>query len=206
MTRSVGVIDLGTGNLFSVLRGLERAGGGPLLVRTAAELANCERLVLPGVGSFADASRRAHALGLAALLRDHVGAGRPLLGICLGMQLLFEEGEEDGRSQGLALLPGRVIRLTGGPGVAVPHVGWQRVACAPEGEALLAGTSPWLYFSHSYRAETDAACVVASAQHGEPIPAIVRRGSLLGIQPHPEKSGPAGAAFLRSFLAMGVRA
>ncbi len=205
MTVAVGVIDLGTGNLFSVLKGLERVGGAPVLVRSASEIAACERLVLPGVGSFADASQRAHGLGLASLLGDHVGAGKPALGICLGMQLLFDEGEEDGLSRGLGLIPGRVVKLRGGPDVTVPHVGWQRVECGSPSEIGLFGVEPWFYFSHSYRADTDAAHVVATATHGEAIPAIVRRGALVGIQPHPEKSGPAGAAFLRAFLETGVR-
>lgn len=205
MTVAVGVIDLGTGNLFSVLKGLERVGGAPVLVRSASEIAACERLILPGVGSFADASQRAHGLGLTSLMRDHVAAGRPALGICLGMQLLFDEGEEDGRSCGLGLIPGRVIKLRGGPDVTVPHVGWQRVECASPSKIGLSGVEPWFYFSHSYKADTDASFVVATATHGETIPAIVRRGSLIGIQPHPEKSGPAGAAFLRAFLETGVR-
>lgn len=206
MTAKVGIIDLGTGNLFSVQRGLERVGAAPVLVRTAPEIAACERLILPGVGSFADASRRAHALGLASLLGDHVAAGKPALGICLGMQLLFDEGEEDGVSKGLGLIPGRVVRLRGGPDISIPHVGWQKVEWLRSDRIGLGDVSPWFYFSHSFRAHTSEANVVATAEHGETIPAIVARGSLFGIQPHPEKSGPAGASFLRAFLNIGARA
>ena len=198
----VGVVDLGTGNLFSVLRGLERAGGEPHLVSSARDIAAHERLVLPGVGSFADASRRAHALGLAGLLADALQANRAVLGICLGMQLLFEEGEEEGPSRGLALLPGRVVRLRGGEGVTVPHVGWQRLEVTAPHPLLSEREAPWFYFSHSYRAETDASYVVATALHGESIPAIVARGRLFGIQPHPEKSGAAGTALLARFLTL----
>lgn len=203
---TVGVVDLGTGNLFSVLRGLERAGGVPALVRTAGEIASSERLVLPGVGSFADAARRAHALGLGALLADFLASGRTVLGICLGMQLLFDEGEEDGPARGLGLLPGRVVRLAGGPGITVPHVGWQRLEVRKPGALVADEVAPWFYFSHSFRAEALPEHVAAIALHGEEVPAIVAKGNLFGIQPHPEKSGPAGAAFLARFLAWGAKA
>lgn len=203
---AVGIIDLGTGNLFSVLRGLERAGGAPELLTDPSAITRASRLVLPGVGAFADAARRAHELGLAPLLKDVVARGTPVLGICLGMQLLFEVGEENGASPGLGLLPGHVKKLVGGSGLSVPHVGWQplevRTPCA-----LLPNRDeqPWFYFSHSYRAHADAGDVSGYALHGEEIPAVVARGSLFGIQPHPEKSGPAGHAFLQRFLAIEGR-
>jgi glutamine amidotransferase len=204
---AVGVVDLGTGNIFSVLRGLERAGGVPVLVSDPASIARASRIVLPGVGAFADAAQRAHAMGLASVMRDVVSRGTPVLGICLGMQLLFEEGEEDGPTRGLGLLKGRVTKLVGGPRLTVPHVGWQplevRAPCAllPDASA-----KPWFYFSHSYRAQADASDVSAFALHGEEIPAVVAQGSLFGIQPHPEKSGPAGHVFLQRFLALEGRA
>jgi glutamine amidotransferase len=129
-----------------------------------------------------------------------------VLGICLGMQLLFEAGEEDGVSEGLGLLPGRVKRLTGGPGLTVPHVGWQPLEVRSPCVLLPdAGAKPWFYFSHSYRAHAGASDVSAWALHGEEIPAVVARGSLFGIQPHPEKSGPDGQLFLQRFLALPGR-
>lgn len=199
---AVGVVDLGTGNLFSVLRGVERAGGDPKIVSSSGEIRASPRLLLPGVGSFADAARRLDALELRSVLRDVAAAGIPLLGICLGMQLLFERGEEDGVSEGLGLLPGTVVKLAGGPGLVVPHVGWQRLEARAPSPLLGAADAPWFYFSHSYRAVAPAAHVVAVAQHGEEIPAIVQRGSVFGLQPHPEKSGRAGEALLRAFLAL----
>jgi glutamine amidotransferase len=199
----VGVIDLGTGNLFSVLRGLERAGGVPQLVRTGAEVNSTTRVVLPGVGSFADVARRARALGLAAVVTDYAASGRPVLGICLGMQLLFDEGEEDGPSAGLGVLPGRVTKLHGGEGLAVPHVGWQRLEVrAPCALLPDRAAAPWFYFSHSYRAEARPEHVCAFVTHGDEVPAVVARGRVFGIQPHPEKSGEAGTALLRRFLAL----
>ena len=205
MTR-VGVVDLGTGNLFSVLRGLERAGAEPIIVRTAEEIAQSPRLVLPGVGSFADSSRRAQDFGLGPLLRSALDRGTPVLGICLGMQLLFEEGEEDGLNPGLGLLPGKVVKLRGGPGLTIPHVGWQQLTIR-RSSALLPEPAerPWFYFSHSYRALAQPDVVSAFAVHGEEVPAIVEHGTLFGIQPHPEKSGAAGLAFLKRFLSLEGR-
>lgn len=227
MSVPVGVVDLGTGNLFSVLRGLERAGGSPVLVTTPSDIRSSPRLILPGVGAFAYAARRAKELGLRALLLESLDAGAPVLGICLGMQLLFDEGDEDGRSEGLALLPGRVIRLSGGPDLPVPHVGWQRLRVRRKCELLGAKEAPWFYFSHSYRAApatdafdktdgsdeidptdaTDATddVVTATVEHGETIPALVSRGRLFGLQPHPEKSGDAGRTLLSRFLSLEGR-
>jgi imidazole glycerol-phosphate synthase subunit HisH len=198
----VGVIDLGTGNLYSVLRGFERAGGAPVVVRTAEEIRAAPRLVLPGVGSFADASRRLAGANLAPLLRERVAKGVPLFGICLGLQLLFEEGEEDGLSPGLGLMQGRVVKLKGGPGLAIPHMGWQRLQVRVPTALLPPDESPWMYFSHSYRVDAPRAIVAADVVHGESIPALVAKGRVFGLQPHPEKSGPAGSIILRSFLSL----
>lgn len=195
----VSVVDLGTGNLFSVLRGLERAGATPRLVTTPADILASKRLVLPGVGSFADAAERLDALELRQTLPRAVEQGIPLLGICLGMQLLFDEGVEDGVSRGLGLIPGRVVRLAGGPGLTVPHMGWQRLD-VKQSSALVSSSGGWFYFSHSFRADTDERFVVASVEHGEQIPAVVQRDRVFGIQPHPEKSGADGHAFLIRFL------
>ena len=203
----VAVVDLGTGNLFSVLRGLERAGGTPKLVRDREAILAASKVILPGVGAFADAAQRLRELDLKPTFQELVSRGTPVLGICLGMQLLFEAGEEDGENEGLGLLPGRVVRLTGGQGLSVPHVGWQRLEIR-ENCALLPepGAAPWFYFSHSYRANANPGDVAAIAFHGEDIPAVVAHGSLFGIQPHPEKSGDAGKAFLSRFLALEGRA
>jgi glutamine amidotransferase len=199
----VGVIDLGTGNLFSVLRGLERAGGQPYLLRTVDDIAKAPRLVLPGVGSFADAMQRARDLRIGDPLREHVLAGTPILGICLGMQLLFERGEEDGSNAGLGLLAGKVVKLQGGAGLTIPHVGWQKLHIqAPCALLPDPAATPWFYFSHSYRAEARPEDFSAVVTHGETFPAVVARENLFGIQPHPEKSGAAGLELLRRFLAL----
>lgn len=196
----VAVVDVGTGNLFSVLRGVERAGGRPVLVSDREAIRAARRVLLPGVGSFADAMRRIDGLGFGEVLREVAARGTPMLGICLGMQLLFDEGEEEGATPGLGLIPGRVVKLRGGPGLIVPHVGWQRLQVRQANPLVEADDAPWLYFSHSYVAHTESAFVVASVEHGETVPAIVRRGNVFGLQPHPEKSGRAGEALLARFL------
>lgn len=195
----VAVVDVGTGNLFSVLRGLERAGAVPHRVSTPGDVRASPKIVFPGVGSFADVARRLSETGLGDAIRDAASKGALVLGICLGMQLLFEEGEEDGLSKGLGLIPGRVVGLRGGPGLAVPHMGWQKLDVARP-SALVHGEGGWFYFSHSYRAETPDDFVLASVEHGERIPAVVGRGRVFGIQPHPEKSGADGHRFLTRFL------
>jgi glutamine amidotransferase len=193
------VVDLGLGNLYSVARGLERAGGTPHVVADTAGLRDATHIVLPGVGSFADGARRAAALGLQPALHDALARGAQLLGICLGMQLLFDEGEEDGPSAGLGLLRGRAVRLPSS--VQVPHIGWERLR-VERASALLPGGAPWCYFAHSFYVDAaDATDVAASVEHGVRVPAVVARANVFGVQFHPEKSARDGEAMLRRFLA-----
>ena len=202
---SVGVVDVGTGNLFSVLRGLERAGANPVLLDRPESLRTVSRLVFPGVGSFADAARRLDETGFRDALVERANAGVPLLGICLGMQLLFDAGDEDGGGRGLGLLSGRVVRLPNAPGLSVPHVGWQRVTRTETKGFADGSVSPWLYFSHSfYAVPADPSVVVAHVTHGVQVPALVKRANVFGIQPHPEKSGRDGEALLRWFASAEV--
>lgn len=193
---NVAVVDLGLGNLGSVMQALRRAGGDPELVADAAAVARAPRVVLPGVAAFGLGMERVAPFRSA--LRDALARRAPVLGICLGMQLLFEEGEEDGVRAGLALLPGRVTRLP--PGVQAPHIGWQKLlplagsALQPQG---------WAYFAHSYRCEAPDDVVQAVAEHGPVrIAAAVGQGTLFGVQYHPEKSAQDGEALLRRFLAL----
>jgi glutamine amidotransferase len=188
------VVDLGLGNLGSVLQALARAGGDPQLSTDPAEIAAAPRVVLPGVAAFGVGIQR--ALKFKAALEAALQRKVPVLGICLGMQLLFEEGEEDGLRPGLGLLPGRVTKLPAG--VQVPHIGWQKLQ--PAGESALAPQG-WAYFAHSYRCETPLA--QAFVEHGPVrIAAVVGQGTLYGVQYHPEKSAHDGEALLRRFLAL----
>jgi glutamine amidotransferase len=195
----VAVVDLGLGNLYSVARGLERAGAAPEVVAEARALTGASHVVLPGVGSFADGARRAAALGLKAALADAIAGGARVLGICLGMQLLFDEGDEDGPSGGLGLLRGRAVKLPAS--AQVPHIGWERLNVERPSPLLREG-SPWCYFAHSYYVEAgDPQDVAASVAHGVRVPAIVALGRIFGVQFHPEKSARDGEALLRRFLA-----
>jgi imidazole glycerol-phosphate synthase subunit HisH len=194
----VTVVDLGLGNLGSVLQALVRAGGDPRLSAGAWEIGRAGRIVLPGVAAFGLGMERAGRLGLRGALDEALRRGAPVLGICLGMQILFEEGEEDGLRKGLGLLPGRVTRLPAG--VQVPHIGWQRLQItAPS--PLLSGAAPWAYFANSYRCEAPEQVTQAVADHsGARIAAVVGRGNVHGVQFHPEKSARDGEALLARFL------
>jgi imidazole glycerol-phosphate synthase subunit HisH len=193
---NVAVVDLGLGNLGSVLHALRRAGGDPQLVTDPSSVARAPRVILPGVAAFGLGMERAAPFREA--LRAALGRRAPVLGICLGMQLLFEEGDEDGRRAGLGLLPGRVTRLP--KDVQVPHIGWQKLQ--PTGASALE-PGGWAYFAHSYRCEASATVTHAVAEHGSVrIAAVVGQGTLFGVQYHPEKSAGDGQALLKKFLAL----
>ncbi len=201
----VAVVDYGAGNLRSVSKALDRSGfvaevtGRPEGVRSA----DC--VVLPGVGAFADAARRLEDSGLGAAVREVLAAGRPYLGLCLGLQLLFEESDEHGVSKGLGLLPGRVERFPehdlDGKALCVPHIGWNRVSFLgshPMLEAL--PRDDFYYFVHSYRAvPSDSEDVVGHAQYGGRFAAAVARDNAFAVQFHPEKSQAAGKRLLDAF-------
>ena len=206
----VAVVDLGLGNLHSVLRGLERAGGAPEVVRSPDAIARAPRLLVPGQGAFRDGAR---AVGGAtgAALRAAIDAGTPYLGICLGMQLLFERSDEAPEASGLGIFRGAVRRFpdptppeTGAPRVKVPHMGWNVLRA----HHPLLEDGAYVYFVHSYRCEPeDPSLVVATADHGGPFCAAVARGSVLACQFHPEKSQRRGERLLQRWLtaADGVR-
>ena len=199
MSGRVTVVDLGLGNLGSVMQALVRAGGEPRLSADAVEIGRAARVVLPGVAAFGLGMDRAQRLGLRAALDRALGRGAPVLGICLGMQILFEEGEEDGLRKGLGLLPGRVTRLPAG--VQVPHIGWQRLETTAASPLLAGAVAPWAYFANSYRCEAPAEVTQAVADHsGVRIAAIVGRENVHGVQFHPEKSARGGEALLARFL------
>lgn len=190
------VVDSGGANLGSVMAALQRIGVAPPLVRDAAAIARAGRVLLPGVGAAGPVMQRLRDLGLVECLR---ALRKPLLGICVGMQVLYERSEE-GDVEGLGLLPGTVRRLQGSAGVRVPHMGWNALDVARD-SPLLDGIAPGAhaYFVHGYAAATDAHCV-ASVEHGTRFAAVVQRGHVAGAQFHPERSAGVGAQVLDNFL------
>jgi glutamine amidotransferase len=193
------VLDYGSGNLRSAQRALERAGASVEVTADLDRAAAADGLVVPGVGAFAACMAGIHGIGAGPTIAARVAAGRPVLGICVGMQVLFEAGVEHGvETRGLGLLPGRVEKLHA---PVLPHIGWNTVA-APAGSVLFAGLAPGtrFYFVHSYAVhETSGA--TARTEYGEPFVAAVEVGPLCATQFHPEKSADAGATLLGNWLA-----
>ncbi|MEU6075179.1 imidazole glycerol phosphate synthase subunit HisH [Micromonospora sp. NPDC047074] len=204
MSRVV-VLDYGSGNLRSAERALARAGADVTVTDDLNAAAEADGLVVPGVGAFAACMAGIEALGAGPVIAERVAAGRPVLGICVGMQVLFEHGDEHGVvTKGLGLLPGGVTRLAAD---RLPHMGWNTVA-PPAGSVLFAGlpAGSRFYFVHSYGvgdpgALADAGAAVTTAHHGTDFVAAVERGPLRAAQFHPEKSADNGAALLRNWLA-----
>jgi glutamine amidotransferase len=192
------VLDYGSGNLRSAERALARTGASVAVTADLEAAAAADGLVVPGVGAFAACMAGVERVGAGPVIAERVAAGRPVLGICVGMQILFERGDEHGVvTKGLGVLPGEVRRLRAD---RVPHMGWNTVAAAP-GSVLFAGADPGTryYFVHSYAA-TETVGAVTYATHGEPFVAAVEHGSLAATQFHPEKSGDAGAALLANWV------
>jgi glutamine amidotransferase len=204
MTR-VGIVDYGMGNRRSVQKALEHVGARTCVSSQHDELRACDALVLPGVGAFPLAMRRLTELGLVDLLRAAVETETPLLGICLGMQLLFEHSEELEPTAGIGIIAGEVTRLRT-DGLRVPHIGWNEVTFE-RASALTAGLPQRgcpFYHVHSYAARPrDPDTVIGTSEYGERFVTIVGRGSIYGVQFHPEKSSTHGLALLARFVGLG---
>ena len=200
VSRRVVVLDYGSGNLRSACRALERAGADVVLSSDTADTGRADGLVVPGVGAYAACMAGLRGIGGDDAIRARVAAGRPVLGICVVFQVLFEEGHEHGvRSAGCGVLPGRVDRLTAR---RLPHMGWNTVAAA-EGSPLFGGvTDQRFYFVHSYGVHATAADRTTWCEHeGDRFVAAVEQGCVSGTQFHPEKSGGAGGRLLRNWVA-----
>lgn len=198
------IVDYGVGNLRSVQKALERVGTEATIRSEPAALDKAQGVVLPGVGAFGDGLAQLHTRGLVAPLLRQVERGKPLLGICLGMQLLFDESDEMGRHQGLGLLPGRVVRFPEND-LKVPHVGWNQLRFA--GHPLLDGipSGAYAYFVHSYYAQPEASSdVLATTDYGLEFASVVGRGRVWGAQFHPEKSQEVGLRLLANFCRLVV--
>lgn len=202
----IAIVDYGMGNLRSVQKALEHVGADAHVITDVDQVHAADKLVLPGVGAFADAMANLRKLNLVEAIVDFIDAGRPFLGICLGMQLLFEVSEEDGHHQGLGVMSGRVTRFDARPGLKVPHMGWNRLVFdkVAANAALFRGLEPGdsVYFVHSYHCvPTDPSVVAAIADYDGPFCAAVARDNVMATQFHPEKSQQVGLAMLRNFAA-----
>ena len=191
------IVDIGLSNIGSVRQALSRVGAQSMTARSAGDLEGASAVILPGVGAFGDGMAALRGQGLVEPLRRHATAGRPLLGICLGMQLLADSSEEHGLHEGLGIVPGRVVRLApSDSSLPVPNIGWCDVS---DEEAY--------YFAHGYHLVPDDPADIAGVfDYGGPVAAIVRRGSVTGVQFHPEKSQDAGLEMLERFVASAVPA
>ncbi len=195
----IAIIDYGAGNLFSVKNALDYIGAESVVTKDADTLEKADRLILPGVGAFPDAMKMLSATGLIPAIKEQV-TKKPLLGICLGMQMLFEKGYEFGETDGLGLIPGKVELMTP-PDLLIPQIGWNRLLYN-EKCALLdgLGDEPYVYFVHSYAAVCESRYVAAYTDYGANVPACVFSGNVYGCQFHPEKSGETGLSILRNFI------
>ncbi len=192
----IGILDYGTGNLRSVQKAVEYLGGSAVVTREQEALDRCERLILPGVGSFGHGIAELRETGLDRYLLARIG-DTPLLGICLGMQFLLSESEEEGSFCGLSLIEGKVVRFTEGK---IPQIGWNAVRemRSPLFKGISDGTQ--FYFVHSYYADTEERFTIGKTQYGLVYASAVHAGNAYGVQFHPEKSGDAGLQLLRNFM------
>ena len=198
------VIDYDAGNIRSVEKALLALGEEVLVTRDKEAILSAERIILPGVGAFGDAMGRLHNYGLVDVIRQAAVENIPFLGICLGLQLLFERSEESGRVQGLGILKGEILRIPDHADVKVPHIGWNSIALTNSGR-LFKGVPEhsYVYFVHSYflRAE-DAGIVTAVTEYGTEIHASVEKGNIFACQFHPEKSSRVGLKILKNFISI----
>ena len=203
----IGIVDYGVGNVFSLEQSFRAIGQEVVVTADPTVLEQADKLLLPGVGAFGDASRKLRDTGLDRVVTNLVAAGKPLMGICLGMQLLFEEGQEYGCHKGLGLLPGKVVPMEGRiqEGLKIPHMGWNALHFEKESPLFSKiKDDDCVYFVHSYFATDCDSVLIATTDYGARVTAAVQKGNVFGCQFHPEKSGEAGLNILRAFVEMEV--
>lgn len=198
----IAIIDYDAGNIRSVEKALTALGEQPVVTRDKENILAADKLILPGVGAFGGAMERLHQYGLVEVIREAVKKGTPLLGICLGLQLLFERSDESDGVEGLGILKGEILKIPDSPGLKIPHMGWNSLEIKPQSR-LFKGieSGAYVYFVHSYylQAENEG-LVAATACYGVQIHAAVEQGNVFGCQFHPEKSSRIGLGILKNFL------
>ncbi|KRF04537.1 imidazole glycerol phosphate synthase subunit HisH [Paenibacillus sp. Soil766] len=198
----IAIIDYGMGNLHSVSKAVERLGYEAVVTGDPAQILAAEGAILPGVGAFGDAMEHLRETGLGEVVKQYAASGKPLIGICLGMQLLFSSSEEHGEHEGLGLLPGSVVRFRGD--YKVPHMGWNRLSYKQSDSPIFKGMEEGhVYFVHSYHVKPERESdLLAVTDYYQPVTAIVGRDNVYGMQFHPEKSGDNGMQLLGNFLTL----
>lgn len=197
----IAIIDYGAGNIESVRKAFEYIGAEVVLTSDPEVLMNSDAAVLPGVGSFGDAMDNIKKRGLLEPIKNFAASGKPFLGICLGLQILFESSEESPGVEGLGILKGKIVRIPGGEGLKIPHMGWNSLEFKEEGD-LFEGieNGAYVYFVHSYYLKSEEDIVSTVAKYGVEIHASVHKGNVRACQFHPEKSGATGIKILKNFV------
>ena len=203
----IAIIDYGVGNLFSLCSSLKSIGAEAVVTPDPAVIRAADRIILPGVGAFADAAQKLRATGLDQVLLEEAAKGKKIMGICLGMQMLFEESHEYGVHKGLGLIPGRVVPMASyiPEGLKIPHIGWNPLILKGESKHPLlkyVEEGDCVYFVHSYFATDCTESVIATAEYGKELTAAVAKDNVMGCQFHPEKSGRVGLSILKAFCEM----
>lgn len=200
----IAIIDYDAGNIKSVEKALHYLGQEAVITRDAGTILGADGVILPGVGAFGDAMGKLHAYGLVEVIRKCVENGTPFLGICLGLQLLFESSEESPGVEGLHILDGKIVRIPAQPGLKIPHIGWNNLTFPNKGR-LFEGIAEnsYVYFVHSYYLQAkDPGIVTATTEYGTCIHASVEKGNVFACQFHPEKSSEVGMQILRNFISV----
>jgi glutamine amidotransferase len=201
----VAIIDYGVGNLFSLKSSLDAIGEKSIVTSNPDEIRKAERIILPGVGAFGDAMQKLKDTGLDKIIKEEAKNGKPIMGICLGMQLLFDKGYEYGEHDGLGLISGKVVPMKGyiGKDLKIPHIGWNALIFKKQNPLFkYISEGECVYFVHSYFASECEKSIIATSEYGKELTAAVADKNIMGCQFHPEKSGDAGLKILKAFCEM----
>ena len=202
----IAIIDYDAGNIKSVEKALQYLGEEAVITRDAGEILMADKVILPGVGAFGDAMEKLNRYGLVPVIHEVVEKGIPFLGICLGLQLMFESSEEAPGVEGLGLLKGKIVRIPEGDGLKVPHMGWNSLSFPKEGRLFVGiPENSYVYFVHSYYLQAEEDIVTATAEYGVTIHASVEKGNVFACQFHPEKSSHTGLTILKNFVELKGR-